>query len=238
MIFGNKLLLIVVMAVFLTGCANTNWQIEKSQSVTPQSYSVYRSPTERSVGKLRKVLLVNVSLPTPEVCRREGNPDYPPPWITPSYLSEVKGYDVSDIHKLINGLTDTHNAAIRQLVDVAERVGDSGLVAAPTAVSQLLLSEFKFDALMLVESSWDCLKAVPEFRWGMAAMTLGVEECFPNPQYQRVRSYYRATLFEAVSGRPVWQSRVRNIFSRTDSVFDDKKLFSELEQAVPVLLTQ
>ncbi len=230
--------LVAVMTTLISGCANTNWQIDKSQAVTPQSYSVYRSPTKRSIGRLRKILLVNVTVQTPQACSGI-RPDSPPRWANMNYLHEEKGYDVIYRPKPGEAITEAERSAIRLLIEMAEKAGQPQAGWTPTAIDPLLLSDQKFDALMLVESSWTCpLVMWPELRWSAGVLSLGLSELFPQSESLETYRYYRATLFETSLGQPVWQSSMRNRYARNGPDFDEHELFSKLEQAVPALLTR
>lgn len=229
----NPVLLAAVIVIFITGCTTTTWQVDKSQPVTPRSYSVYQSPAERSMGKLRRIFLLNVTVPTPKACG--GNTIRQPPRSAGTeYLHEEKGYDVIEPTKPGDALSGAESPAIVQLIAAAENAGKSGAVPVPAVLTQLLPDQ-KIDALMLVESTWSCYNARPEIRWSMALMTLGINELLPETQHQTAMRYYRATLFESASGLPVWQV---SILGPGNPDLFEVELFHGLEQAVPALLTQ
>jgi len=229
----NTSTLAAIMVIFITGCTTTTWHVEKSHLVTPRSYSVYRSPTERSIGKLRRIFLVNATVSTPEACRRTDIPQ-PPRWAGTEYLREEKGYDVVESTKLDDAFAGEDSSAVAQLIAAAESADKPGAVPVSAALARLLPDQ-KFDALMLVESTWSCYNAMPEIRWSMALLTLGINELFPEREHQIAMRNYRATLFEYASGLPVWQV---SILGPENPDLFEVELFHELEQAVPALLTQ
>jgi hypothetical protein len=228
-----------VAAALCSGCARTIWQVDESQQLTPSSYSIYQSPTSRTIGKLRRILLVNIATPTPEACLAEE------PAVLPRaekyYLQEEKGYDVIDLHEPGDNWSEKEQSALAQLTAAADKTEPHVSARTAESVRELASTERKFDALMLVEAGWSCQNAARAFRWSMTAMTLGMNKLMPHGEEHKLAPRYRATLFETATGRPVWQSNVQHAWLIVNVDLSEpieRQLFQEIEQAVPELLTQ
>jgi len=238
MIPRNAVAVAVLVAALSSGCARTMWQADESQPLTPSSYSIYQSPISRTVGKLRRILLVNTRSPTPEACHAVEPTALP--GAGKDYLQEEKGYEVIDLREPGESFSETEESALAQLAAAADQTHTQVSAQTAAAVRELASPGRKFDALMLVETGWSCHNAAPAFRWSLTAMTLGLNEVMTSKRELAPR--YRATLFEAATGQPVWQSTVQHAwrFGNVDWVREpiERQLFREIEQAVPALLTQ
>ena len=228
----------ILVTALGSGCSRTTWQTDGSQPLTPSSYSVYESPTPRTVGKLRRILLVNTTSPTPEACHAAGTTALP--GAGKDYLQEEKGYEVIALREPRDNLSDREKSAIAQLAAAADQTHTPVSAQTAAAVRELASLGGKFDALMLVEAGWSCHNAAPAFRWPLTAMTLGMNEVMTSKR--ELAPHYRATLFEAATGRPVWQSTVQHAWRIGNAEWVkepvERQLFREIEQAVPALLTR
>jgi len=232
----------VVLCVFvLTGCAS-NWHTTQPESVQSSTYASFQSPLARGVGKLRKLFMVRVDFPVPEVCSGQPGRQSEVVLDTSSYkhvLEHEKGYELfrptdADAVRLRSVLGDQRDV-LKRLVAGADKVAEDFASADVIRAVREILTGYRVDGLILLEIRHDCaLSLNPATRFALGVMTLGMSEVSSKWEFKKVDRSYRATIFEAATARTVWQSS----YPWPRQVVRPEQLFAELENAVPALLTK
>ena len=208
---GFSAVVAVWSAIALPGCGTSSgWQTD--ESVAPISYSAVLADEMRTIGNLRRVLLVPVEVPPPARCGERGSTDWSVSNAThgssaSSFLTRERGYEVavaSDPGILSKvGLSE---GDLRQLVAPLRNCAADRSQWTPTPPSAreaaiMLGKHGKVDAVLLVERAEVC-----ESETATKARKLGFELPWitserPGEPYT---GYVRAVMFETTSGRLIW----------------------------------
>jgi hypothetical protein len=231
---------LLLLCPLVFGCA-TETVRSSLPDVTPVTYAPVIHKLDRSVGKLRRLLVLPIQLEVspknPKGCLDECA------WVgltnnlasqVVSYLKDERGYDVLSWDDLIKG--DTFQAVLpdglediaRKLLEYARNVSSDGPPGEAGSLVKDLAGCAGLDGLVLVHgnatsfSLWD-------WALGYASFTLS----FPLSML-RVGVSLRADIFEAATGRIVWGSAMHA------KVVEDpaRHLFEPIEPALPRVLTK
>lgn len=205
---------ILSLCIALSGCAP--WQ--SNAPVTTVSYQSSREQIPRTVGKLRRMAVLQLRL-LPQVC--EGGADdafhlVPLDKGARELLSQRKGYELieTDLPQLSVGPGDSTNAA---LVADLQASMDPARPPGPSLDAWLsrLRKDERVDGLLVLRQEMPCLSAEPALRALIAVGTFGVSELagamggdFAKPYAE----FLDVVVFETASSRVIW----RNAYGRLE----------------------
>jgi len=234
--------------LYLQGCAPA-WQI--SAPITASSYATSSERIPRTVGKLRKLVAVTVTQPSPKGCWGGGGE------IALGYstlgeasirhLSDRKGYEIVKIDEMnvpLSAGAFSPQAQVEELVRAAAGTPETNPSELVRNIVGALARSVNADGVIMLRSHSNCIRANAGFRALMGILSLGVSEVFPEKYNSDAKPYplFQATIFEGASGRIVWQQE-RHLplvrFSESAKDRSDAELFFEdLEIAIPKVLTR
>lgn len=240
----------LLTALGLAGCAP--WQ--SSAPVTPSSYAQARDVMPRTLGRLRRLVLVELDRAAPKACDAGTDGEVTltvPDAETREILVERKGYELVDPAPDAGHpwLDDGAVQALAQDMRRAEGAGDALQLAAPLrAWLDRLRAEHQVDALFVVQVESTCGNALGPLRGALAIVSLGTSELTKNPELRRLETLYVAAAFESASGRLVWRNEVghgakaldafRQLRGATAGPSPLERLLEPVEPAVPKILTR
>jgi hypothetical protein len=245
-------LLAGLACLIVSGCGT--WQT--SEPITPTSYQISREGVSRSVGKLRRMAVLQVEQMAPTACGATADSEAV---IRPvdlevrdELLTRRKGYEVivPDAKRYAEWLVPPGSAAfVGEVMLWPSTVDDFSAGPLTRALLERLRLDDLIDGLLILRVQYTCSNAIMPFRGLMAITTLGISEILPDPKLRETYMVYRITVFETSSGRVVWQvgkisSNLQLIdsFSLRDSKVgtptDMEHLFEDFEPAVPKILTR
>ncbi len=239
MIVRGRLSLLVILTLVLTACATT-WQTE--QPVTPSSYQTTRERIPRTVGKLRKLMVLPIRRNAPKVCRGDGEItiDYDDANYTAAaeYLATQKGYEVMRLDTARNAAWLNPEQNRDSLLEITEWFGKKNAHAIPGPLTGELLRNIRTadaaDGLLIFVVQMDCKKANTPMRTINAVLSLGISELPYDYDAFLPRVIFRISILETAESRPVWgKYHSRDWSGKTDEEY----LFEDLEPAVPKILT-
>lgn len=225
---------VLMAALGLSGCAP--WQ--SNAPVTPSSYAQARDVVPRTLGRLRRLVLVELDRASPKACDAgtdgEATLTAPDPDAR-AILAERKGYELVDPAPDAGQLwlDDSAVQALAQDMLRARDGGDTLQLAAPVrAQLDRLRAERQVDALFVVEVESTCAMDNTLLRGATAIVTLGMSELTKNPELRRHYSVYTAAAFESASGRLVWH---HHVLGSAGSLLDAVRLLKDPAAATPLL---
>lgn len=242
---------VAASAFVLNAC--TTWQT--AEPVRPTTYKTSDAIIQRTVGQLRRVLLITVEMPVPSKCDT-ANAEW-------QIIGDTRGVGVlltNRGYEVVLGTEDRLRGLLEP--DPREPVGtllaelrafrrDGSVSPAAGAWARKLGNAAAADAVMLVESDFYCSPVLNEGlnfdRVLMGLYTFGLSELImlavPPKSTPDVFARLRAVIFETSSGRPAWYScpRCDMIHRSTKDRFKSdtaEELIGDFETAVPKLLTR
>lgn len=243
-------LVLAFCTLFLTGCAA--WQT--SQPVTPVSYQASREQIPRQVGKLRRLAAIPLHQEEPSICSETGrgvitlayeDPDYQR---AASYLSARKGYEIVELDPAIYADRVFPPANAEFLRELSNWSAGSSREDVPGPHVQALVSQARHremvDGVLIFHIHHNCLIGNSVGRLTLGVLTLGLNELLPDPKSKELYTIYRASILEAITGRPVWRKvsidHAGNIWTsgRQDALSYEEDFFNDLEAAIPKILTR
>lgn len=237
--------LCLAVSVLLTGCAP--WQTQ--ETVTPSSYQHSRAQVERSVGKLRRLAVLQIHQQAPSECHAgsagEARVTAVPEEVLNEQLRRDKGYEVIEPDLLAVAQTTSFRsdaflaeATQWQVTDEAAKVGP-----ATRQLLDHLRQRERADGLLVVRVASTCENADRRLRGFLSVMTLGLHAKWPEPRTLELYSACTAWIYESANARLVWQHGItqcdptlpsRGLMKRTEL----RELLAPLEAAVPRILTR
>jgi hypothetical protein len=213
----------VAVSIAVAGCAP--WQT--SEPVTPSSYEVSRAKISRTVGKLRRLVVLRVDQAPPKACRQGfdcapnlGSDD--PTGFVGTILTS-KGYEVIvlDEERYADWLEPPNRDGFAvELLAQLHRPGDGSAGSRTRALLERLREEERVDGLLVLGAGY-FLEAYP---------------------------VYRVMVFETTSARAVWRNEwnslnqladhFKNLGSPGAGLLPVETLLEPLEPAVPKVLTR
>jgi hypothetical protein len=247
--FRRLVALAVSMAI--AGCAP--WQT--SEPVTPASYEVSRAKVSRTVGKLRRLVVLRVDQAPPKACGQnfDGDvslgPDDPTGFV--GTLITDKGYEVIvlDEARFADLLgAPGRDVLVAELLARLHEPGDGSAGPATSALLERLREDDLVDGLLVLGSELTCLNANAAMRGLYSIGTLGMHAIMPNRDWQQTYPTYRVMVFETTSARVVWRNEwnawsqasdyFRGMASAKEGPLPIESLLEPLEPAVPKVLTR
>lgn len=238
-----------LLALLLAGCAP--WQ--SSAPVTPSSYSVAREAMPRTLGRLRRLAVIELQRRPPSACDSASHGETVAGELSPvvrELLQDRKGYEIVAPDP---GADDAAGADVVAALaaDMARaRHGDEAMQLAAPARDWLaqLRTRRQVDALLVVLVESTCANAIGLLRGSMALSTLGLSEKYRSPDLIRPETLYAAAAFESASGRLVWRHELGRGAVLLDSVRRMggsgtrppglEQLLDPIEPALPKILTR
>lgn len=237
------------------GCAP--WQT--SAPVTPVSYQTSREQLPRTVGKLRRLAVVQLRL-VPQGCAGGTDGAWQLTALDPTareLLAQRKGYELIEpdaAHPLAD-VGDPRIATSVQLVADLLAVKDATMPPGPALAAWLsqLREDERVDGVLVLKQEVACLKSATATRGLLALGTFGLSEVLPADFSQPMAEYLEVVVLETASARLVW----RNVYGRLEQelvkppmtfkgpvrgdalrVWSMTYVLKPLEPAVPRLLTR
>lgn len=242
---GRRGLSILATLILFSACSA--WQTERE--VTPSSYQTSREKIPRKVGKLRRMAVLPIRQSAPRICDDSGEirVDYEHRYFTDAqaYLVSHKGYEIVrlDPARYQVWLTSPQNQEFLQ--EITHWSANSEADTPPGEKTTALLARIHemehTDGLMVFHIHVNCLMAHSAPRMFFGVFTLGLSEILgPSPEDSYTTN--RVAIIETATSRPVWRKSARAGISKTPfggrSNTDEDYLFSDLDPAVPKILTQ
>lgn len=237
------------------GCAP--WQT--SAPVTPVSYQISREQLPRTVGKLRRLAVVQLRL-VPQGCAGGTDGAWQLTALDPTareILAQRKGYELIEpdaAHRLA-GVGDRLDATTAPLVAELLAAKDAALPPGSALAGWLarLREVERVDGVLVLKQEVACLKSSTATRGLLALFTFGISEVLPADFSQPMAEYLEVVVLETASSRLVW----RNAYGRLEQelvkppmtfngpmrgdalrVWSMTHVLQPLEPAVPRLLTR
>ena len=230
-----------------------SWQT--SEPITPTSYQVSRERLSRSVGKLRRMAVLQVEQPAPKACGASGDPAPQFHAVDDELRDEVlarrKGYEVivPDPQRDAEWLMPPGSAAfLQEVMRWPPGVEDFPAGPATKALLEHLHRVDQVDGLLILRVQDTCGNADPGVRTLVGVFSAGLSEILPNRQMTEVHKFYRAAVFETSSAHVVWQVglpaddvNLNYYLGPQNQKTTPKKMeqvFESLEPATPKVLTR
>lgn len=237
--------LCVILSAPLSGCAP--WQTQ--EAVTPSSYQHSRAQVERSVGKLRRLAVLQIHQQAPSECHAgsagEARFTAVPDEVLDQQLRHDKGYEVIVPDLLAVAQTTSFRSEAFLAEATQWQVSDETAKVGPTTRQLLdhLRQRERADGLLVLRVASTCENADRRLRGLLSVMTLGLHAKWPEPRTLELFSDCTAWIYESAKARLVWQHRItqcdptlpsRGLMKRTEL----RELLAPLETAVPRILTR
>ncbi len=241
----------LAVSVALAGCAP--WQT--SEPVTPASYEVSRAKVSRTVGKLRRLVVLRIDEAPPKACGQafDGGAglalDDPTGFV--GTMITHKGYEVVvlDASRFAAWLgAGGGDDFVDELLARLHEPGDGSAAPLTAALLERLRAEERVDGLLVLGTELTCLNANPALRGAYTLGTLGAHALWPDRTWQQTYPVHRVLVFETTSARVVWRNEwnamnqaadhFRSMASPTDGPLPLESLLEPLEPAVPKVLTR
>lgn len=241
-----------LVCLIVPGCGT--WQT--SEPITPASYQISREGVSRSVGKLRRMAVLQVVQAAPKACGATVDAEaamHPVDLeVREELLARRKGYEVivPDAERYAEWLVPPGSAAfVGEVMQWPLTVEDFSVGPMTRVLLERLRLDEQVDGLLVLRVQYTCQNALMPLRGFMAIATLGISEILPDPRLRETYKVYRAAVFETSSGRVVWQVgqnseilRWTDGFSPRDAKVgtptDMQRLFEDFESSVPKILTR
>lgn len=199
-----------VAGMVLAACAP--WQ--SPAPVTPASYQSARDRIERTVGKLRRLAVLQVVQEANSNCG-EGLSERaalaPVTEAVRSLLAESKGYELADAG-LPAGATEPADPAtaplVKELLQLGAGPADAACGPLTCALLARLRQEQRVDGLLVLHTRYTCPNALPGFRPLIAIFSLGLSEALPEAQLRDLVPLHAAFVFDTGSGHVLWRHGV------------------------------
>jgi len=205
---------VLCLCAALTACAP--WQT--SAPVTAVSYQASREQLPRTVGKLRRLAVLQVRV-VPRVCAGGTDDVGRPTPVDPTardLLTQRKGYELMepDAAHPLAGVGDPLDATSAALVVDLLAAKDAEQPPGPALAAWLgrLREGERVDGLLVLKQEVSCLKSSPATRGLLALFTFGVSEAVGLDATQPMAEYLDVVVFETASSRMVW----RNVYGRVE----------------------
>lgn len=243
--------LALALSMAVAGCAP--WQT--SEPVTPASYEISRAKVSRTVGKLRRLVVLRVDQAPPKACGQaydgEASLGLDDPAGFVGTMITSKGYEVIVLDE--SRFSDWLGAASRDgfVVELLARLheaGDGSAAPLTAALLERLRAEQRVDGLLVLGTELTCLNANPALRGAYTLGTLGAHALWPDRTWQQTYPVHRVLVFETTSARVVWRNEwnamnqavdhFRNMASPKEGPTPVESLLEPLEPAVPKVLTR
>lgn len=238
--------------LFLPSCAPS----QTITQVTPSSYRESFETVPRTVGKLRRLVMMSVIQPAPPVCTERNIEQFTQrsqDKINEAYylLSERKGYEIVPIVSAAyeaKAQIPAGRLAEYSSHFLAEWARKSDADAVPPDVIKRIIdavgSPVQADGVVVLHAMQTCFAAEHPTLRGLAAIfSLGTTEIPGNPDTFKALPEFVITICERHSGRIVWKNTSSRVESErfwrpTKHGSDMELLFNSLENAVPKVLTR
>lgn len=198
----------ICLCVALTACAP--WQT--SAPVRAVSYQTSREHVPRTVGKLRRLAVLQVRL-VPRGCADSTDGQGRLTALDPTarmLLAQRKGYELlePDAAHPLAGVGDPLDGTTRTLVADLLAASDAAHIPGPALAAWLdrMREAERVDGLLVLKQEIVCFKAMPLTRVMGALLSFGVTEALGDAT-QPVAEYLDAVVFETASSKMVWRNR-------------------------------
>lgn len=243
--------IILTVTMLLVSCAP--WQ--SPDPVTPVSYQTSRDRMERTVGKLRRLAVIELDQDAPSACVKTLDEQarlVEVDSVVATVLTERKGYEVV-------APDPERHAELRVGADGTPLVQELLAAGAQTQTAiggpvtrdllQRLREQDRVDGLLVLYARRTCQNALPGFRQFMIVGTLGLSELMVDPKLLAQETGYSAFVFETEAARVVWRNKYGALAQGWDAYVSSGKtdrdamspvgrLIDAIEPAVPKLLVR
>lgn len=226
-----RLLTLIAVAI-CSACTSTDLWTAK-RDVVPVTYEIGKDPVKRSVGRLRRLVVLPIAL-------EDRNPDglseqfYPDDWVTQTkamllvatsgFLVERLGYEVTALDRLNkSSFTESTNRAIAVLTSWSATAPD-GASSPPDvkAAVAALGAAFRADGVLVIQGY---IKKASAEAFMAVFLTAGMAWPLLYADHQKE---LHADIYEVASGQMVWRHKQEGDFA-------DEGLLTPLEPALPAI---
>ncbi|HEY5672162.1 MAG TPA: hypothetical protein VIR78_00485 [Malonomonas sp.] len=224
---------ILLLAIFFgtTGCSS-QWTAKSSPQA--RTYSAPTDQIERTVGKLRRLLLLPVIIQTKD-CPKTPTDDQLSKTLQAAvgpYLANWKGYEVVEWE-------DTDQLEPQLLLRLGDGQTKKGKENFPLETERkalmALVAEAQIDGILVIKGDLKCLNAIDVLLY---FMIVGM----PNWAHKISGKNLSAGIYSAHDGRLVWLSYIHvlppAVGGGSASAYWANSLFREIENAVPEVLLE
>lgn len=248
-------LLVPCLWIASIGCAP--WQTRAP--ITAVSYQTSREQVPRTVGKLRRLVAIQVRV-VPKGCAGGTDGEGRLTVLHPAareLLAQRRGYELvePDLTRPVAGFGDAQVATTAAVVADVLNARDPAQPAGPALAAWLgrLREGERIDGVLVLKQEVACLASSPATRGLLALFTFGVSEVVGADFTEPNAEYFAVSVFETAAARMVW----RSVYGRIEQELvkpplslsgpeqaDARRAWSiahvleDIEPAVPRLLTR
>lgn len=232
-------------SMILTACMVSDIKVEKSE-VTPSTYQSHGLPIKRSVGMLRRLLIlparIDFSPENTNWCPDNVNWDVFKRAIANdslNYLARDRGYEVittdpsATNHQIIAIPHEELENLNDQLIEYGENYPEG---VPPTSIANFIKkigNNTKVDGIVIIHGSFTELTWIDDLSWiGSFALTIPISMA-------RIGIRLKSEIFEVATGKLVWAAAVKVGGQPIVSFYNHNPitgLFDNIEPAVPKVL--